>query len=231
VARDVYAKLSWISHDERDASLRIRFSFGAEALLEWQEDLRRAPWSDAYAEALFGECAALAANAPLVDLIEALLRRRARFSERIVYSNAPGGGAVFHHDAELHQLGVVYGQLAGSTFWLALSRRELAAALAREARGSRAKGLRALAGSPEAACEALDGEEQAATMKLLNHTPRFTRALVEAGHGFLMRPGDALLLPSETADEVAWHSVFAVGDRPSLAHSYGIFPRRIARKG
>src|SRR5262249_21188058 len=34
-ARGLYAKLSWIAHDRCDASLRIRFSFGAENLLDW----------------------------------------------------------------------------------------------------------------------------------------------------------------------------------------------------
>ncbi|HVS17509.1 MAG TPA: hypothetical protein VMT18_02830, partial [Planctomycetota bacterium] len=55
-ARDLYAKLSWISTDERDESLRIRFSFGSEALLEWQHETRRAPHAEAFAEALFPEC-------------------------------------------------------------------------------------------------------------------------------------------------------------------------------
>ena len=215
LARDLYAKLSWIAHDERDTSLRIRFSFGSEALLDWQGETRRAPFADAYADAVFPECAALARNLPLLRLIERMIGRRARLSERIVYSNAPGGGATFHHDDEPHQLGVVYGQLAGETAWLALPKRELARHVAHFTGSTRAKALRAL-----------DREEDATLGKLLNATPRFTRALAAAGVLFHLRAGDALLLPSHGPDDVCWHSVFALGARPSLAHSYGIFALR-----
>jgi hypothetical protein len=223
VARDVYAKLSWIAHDPSDASLRIRFSFGAEALLDWQKETRRAAWSDRYAEALFPESLALSANAPLVALIERLIGRRARLSERIVYNNAPGGGATFHHDDEPRQLGVVYGQLAGETAWLALPKRRLAEHVARFA--SKRKAL-ARAAPPARALRALDDDDDPALGKLLNATPAFTRALAADGALIRLRPGDSLLLPSHGPDDVCWHSVFALGRRPSLAHSYGIFALR-----
>jgi len=222
VARDLYAKLSWIAHDPRDLSLRIRFSFGSEHLLEWQGDSRRAPWADRYAEALFPECAALTGDASIAGLVERLAGRRVRFSERIVYSNAPGGGAVFHHDAEPRQLGVLYGQLAGETAWLALSKRALAEEVAQAARGA----LRRSAGTRAKALRALDREDAPALARLLNDTPGFTARLVERGALFRLRAGDALLLPSHGPDDVAWHSVFALGAEPSLAHSYGIFARR-----
>jgi len=223
VGPDLWAKLSWISHDERDESLRIRFSFGAEALLEWMEDPRRSVWSDRYARAVFPECAALEDNGPLVDLIDSLAGRRCRLSERIVYSNSPGGGAIFHHDAETHQLGVVYGQLAGETGWLALPKRELAAEIAAAARGAV---LKRTASTPRKALAALNKEDAPELARLLNETPSFTRRLVERGDLIRLRPGDALLLPSSGPDDVAWHSVFALGKKPSLAHSYGIFAAR-----
>jgi hypothetical protein len=223
VARDLYAKLSWIAHDPRDTSLRIRFSFGAEALLDWQKETRRAAWADRYAEALFPEGLAISTNAPLTSLIDRLLGRRARLSERIVYNNAPGGGATFHHDDEPHQLGVVYGQLAGETAWLALPKRALAEHVARFAK--RTKAL-AYAATPAKALRALDEHDDPALGKLLNATPFFTRELVAAGALIHLRPGDALLLPSHGPDDVCWHSVFALGSRPSLAHSYGIFALR-----
>ena len=221
VARDLWAKLSWISHDERDGSLRIRFSFGAEALFEWREDPARAVWADRLAEAVFPECAALAANRPLSGLIEALLGHPARMSERIVYSNAPGGGAVFHHDAEPDQLGVCYGQLLGATAWLALPKRELAALVAQAAAGTE---LARTAGTPEAALAALDDEEAHDLARLLNETPDFTRRLVEAGHAFRLGPGDALLMPNHGPEDTCWHSVFALGEESSLSHSYGLYP-------
>ena len=44
--RDLWAKLSRISRDPRDASLRIRFSFGSERLGDWSEDEARACAAD-----------------------------------------------------------------------------------------------------------------------------------------------------------------------------------------
>ena len=215
VARDLYAKLSWISTDERDDSLRIRFSFGSEALFEWQQETRRAPHAEAFAEAAFPECDVLTGHAELVGLVRALTGRAPRFGERIVYNNAPGGGAIFHHDVEPHQLGVLYGQLAGETGWLALPKPELAREVAD------ALGIR-----PARALKRLEREDDQELFALLNHSPRFTRRLVERGDFVHLRAGDALLLPSPTPELTCWHSVFALGLRPSLAHSYGVFARR-----
>jgi len=226
-AAQLSAKLSWIAHDPRDTSLRIRFSFGAEALRDWQKETRRAPWADRYARAVFPECRAVEGRRVLVEAIEHLVGRRVRFSERIVYSNAPGGGAIFHHDDEPWQHGVLFSQLAGETAWLALPKRELAAHLARFAR-ARPRALRARlrADTPARALRALSREDDAALEHTLNATPAFTRALVEAGAFHVLRAGDVLLLPNHGPDDTCWHSVFALGARPSLAHSYGIFARR-----
>jgi len=225
-ARGLYAKLSWIAHDERDASLRIRFSFGSENERDWQKETRRAPWAEHYAETLFPECAAQAGSARLRALVERLAGRRVRFSERIVYNNAPGGGAIFHHDCEPHQLGVVFGQLAGETAWLALPKRALARHVAAHAAaGPRSSALRRLAGTPRAALRALDGED-GRLARLLNETPAFTARLAAAGALFHLRAGDVLLLPNHAWDDTCWHSVFALGRRASLAHSYGVFAQR-----
>lgn len=212
VARDVYAKLSWISTDERDHSLRIRFSFGSEALCEWQQETRRAAHAEAFAEAVFPECDVLTGHAGLVGLVRRLIGRAPRLGERIVYNNAPGGGAIFHHDVEPHQLGVLYGQLAGETGWLALPKPVLACEVAA-----------ALSISPKRALARLEREDDEQLFRLLNHTPRFTRQLVLRGSFVHLRAGDALLLPSPTPEVTCWHSVFALGARPSLAHSYGVF--------
>jgi hypothetical protein len=221
VARDLWAKLSWISPDPRDASLRIRFSFGSELHDDWRGDLRRAVAADDLAEAVFPECARITRNAPLARLMRRLIGRRVRLSERIVFANAPGGGARFHHDAEPGQLGVVYGQMAGRTAWLAIPKRELAGVVAGLASGSLAR----RAGTPGRALRALDREDEAMA-RLLNSTPTLTRHLAGRGDLTVLRPGDVLLLPSHEPDAAAWHSVFALGDRPSLAHSYGIFAAR-----
>ena len=222
-ARALYAKLSWIAHDERDRSLRIRFSFGSEERRDWQKETRRAPWADRYAEAVFPEGELVAHDAHLARTIERLLGRRARFSERIIYNNAPGGGAIFHHDCEPHQHGVVFTQLAGETAWLALPKRELARHLAAFVR---TPALVRLAGTARKALRALDRENDARIARLLNATPAFTARLVEHGALFRLRAGDTLLLPNHAWDDTCWHSVFALGRRASLAHSYGIFAKR-----
>jgi hypothetical protein len=220
VAKDLYAKLSWISENEDDGSLRVRFSFGSETLGDWTRDRRRATAADRFAEVVFPEGRALARNAAIRRFVEACVKTEVRFSERIVYSNAPNGGAEFHHDAEPRQLGVLYGQFRGETAWLALPKRELAEALA----SFGAKGrLRAALATPKAALRALDDQNDAALRRLLDATPRFTRALVERGALIRLRAGDALLLPSSGFDACCWHAVFALGAAPSLAHSYGIF--------
>ena len=209
VLEDLWAKLSRISPDSRDDSLRIRFSFGGERLDDWSTDPVRARAADELAEAVFPECRLLTAHREAARLLRRWTGGRVRYSERIVFSNAPGGGAVFHHDAEDGQLGVAYAQLSGRTAWLALSKRALAAAVA--GRRDSARALRRL-----------DGHDPALD-RLLNRTPSFTRRLVERGALFVLRAGDVLLLPSHGPDDAAWHSVFALGARPSLAHSYGLF--------
>jgi hypothetical protein len=141
-----------------------------------------------------------------------------RFSERIVYSNAPGGGAAFHCDADPTQRGVVYGQLVGATAWLALPKRELCRAIV-----AHVGGRSGLPGSEAEAMAALEHDDDEALDELLNRDPAFTARLASAGFLSVLHAGDAILLPSHGPDDVAWHSVFALGDEPSLAHSYGMF--------
>ena len=201
-ARDLYAKLSWIATDDRDVSLRIRFSFGSELLGEWHRDPRRAAAADRLAEVVFPECGMLTANPTLKRMLRKAFGREVRLSERIVYANAPGGGAVFHHDAEPTQLGVLYGQMAGETAWLALPKRELAELLVvHGARGKLGARLKTVA----RAMKALDDPDDEALGRLLNETPDFTRMLVARKALVVLRPGDALVLPSHDDDRCCWH--------------------------
>lgn len=211
IARDLSAKLSWIADDPDDASLRVRFSFGHERLGEWATDEKRALWADEFARRVFPESAVIDGSPIVAEVLGPLLDRPWRLSERIVYSNAPGGGAVFHHDADSGQLGVWFSQLSGSSVWLALSREDLAAALHEHGAGALVSQL-------------AEGEEKPELWQALNGDPSFSARLFAAGHGYRLRPGDALLLPSLGGERVAWHSVWGVGERPSLGHSYGLFP-------
>jgi hypothetical protein len=198
---DLYAKLSWVSPDPADGSLRIRFSFGSERLDDWQRDARRSQAADRFAELTFPECRLLASDRSLRKFLDGSCGTKIRMSERIIYSNAPGGGARFHHDAETRQFGVVYAQLQGATAWLALPRWRLA----------------------ELSAPVDLDQTDARLDRWLNSAPRLTRRLVEAGLLYVMRAGDVLLLPSPSSELAAWHSVFALGKRPSLSLSFGIF--------
>jgi hypothetical protein len=215
VATDLWAKLAWIARDA-DPSLRLRFSHGAAELETWMRasDLT-AGWADRFAARAFPECEAVLGCTPLQQLLRRLLGQPFRLSERIVYNNAPGGGAVFHHDAEPGQLGVVFSQLDGHTAWLTLGKRQLAALLvANKQAKTRRQAMHALdRAGPE-------------LERLLNRDAAFTGALAAHGALYVLQAGDVMLLPSQGPDDVAWHSVIALGQRPSLAHSYGLFARR-----
>jgi hypothetical protein len=219
-ADDLWAKLAWIAEDPVDLSLRIRFSFGVESLQEWHGDARQALAADGYAAAVFPECAVLAGHEPLRRRLEALAGTPVRLSERIVYNNVPGGGAVFHHDAEPTQLGVCFAQLRGETAWLAVPRRELAEELA--AIASRRTALRRLRTAARADA-ALEDTSEPRLDRLLNRDPALTARLVARGAAFRLRAGDVIVLPSHSRAEAAWHSVFGIGRAASLAHSYGVF--------
>lgn len=211
LAEELWAKLSWIAHDEADESLRVSFSFGFEQLEEWRQKDGRIRHADAACELAFPECGCITGHVPLVEALSELLGTDLRFSERILYANAPGGGALFHHDAEPGQLGVVFGQLQGRTAWLAAPKGELAALLA-ELGGLAADAVPGM----------LDAGEDPGLGRLLNEDPRLVAALVARDRAFVLEAGDALLLPNHGMDATCWHSVFNIG-RPSLGHSYGIF--------
>ncbi|MEY3162558.1 MAG: hypothetical protein RIT25_2552 [Planctomycetota bacterium] len=219
VAEDLWAKLAWIADDQTDRSLRIRFSHGLEQVEDWlQGGCAIAHWSDRFAAEAFPECEVIAGSQELHALLGQLIPRPYRLSERILYNNAPDGGAVFHHDAEPGQLGVAFNQLEGRTAWLAISKPRLALALVRH---GRAKDV-------PAGMAALEREDDHALWQLLNRDPAFTGRLAAMGCLFVLEAGDTILLPSHGIDHATWHSVLALGEKPSLAHSYGIFPRTIA---
>jgi hypothetical protein len=216
VAKDLWAMLAWIATDGSDDSLRIRFSAGLERVEDWMQTTHRtAGWVDLFAQRAFPECLAILTCTRLRTLLDRLLARPHRLSERILYNNAPDGGAVFHHDAEPGQLGVCFSQLEGHTAWLSLSKRRLARLLAK---------LR-VCKDERRAMAALDQGDDQKLWTRLNRDAGFTAHLAAHGALFVLQAGDSILLPSHGIDDVAWHSVLALGSRPSLAHSYGLFAR------
>ena len=194
---DLYIKVNWLSTHPGDGSLRLRFGYGAEILDDWKEDPVAARASERLFDSVFPVSRAVTRNRRLLAEIRRRIGGTPRFIQRILYSNSPGGGALFHHDFVPGQEGVVYAQLAGSTGWLTLPRRELER-LAR-----------------------VDLESKRGD-RLINHTGAFTRRLAAEGWFFVLRPGDAILLPSFGWDDVAWHSVFTLGKARNVALSFGI---------
>ncbi|MBL8862608.1 MAG: hypothetical protein JNK02_11430 [Planctomycetes bacterium] len=136
--RDLWCKSAWLSTHADDRSLRIRFGHGKEGVDDGDRDLLRHRLVAELASRLLPETAAATANPPLTAIVEGLAGESVLFTQALAYWNAPGGGALFHHDAfaedaadggAYRQLGVCYVQLSGATAWLALSTDDLLARL------------------------------------------------------------------------------------------------------
>lgn len=237
IAENLWCKLSWLSYEDDDASLRFRFSFGLPGYEDVAADPARQRCAAELAEAVFPESAAISRNEKLhAFLREALDVAAPAFIERIVYFNAPDGGAQFHQDVERGHLGVVFTQMHGRTGWLALSKqslmKEIQAFLSRsdtcgdverlvpdaEAREL----LYRQASSARSLSSALEDNENDALEGLLNRCPAFVRQLVEHGHAYVLEPGDVLLLPQHGVEHCAWHTVFCLDDHIGHALSFAV---------
>ncbi|RMH59922.1 MAG: hypothetical protein D6678_06995 [Zetaproteobacteria bacterium] len=230
-AEDIWLKVSRLSFHEQDASIRFRFSYGMEMFKAQEDDPLRERLAAELAERVFPECGIVSEHAELTRLLHALLGFAPAFVERIIYSNAPEGGAQFHQDVEQGHHGVLYAQLYGRTAWLALPRdallREMTAFVRDELAASGLAAdeqweLRWLCAHPEALIAQLEAEDQGVVERLLNQTPAFTRRLVTRGWGRVLQPGDVLLLPQHAVDACCWHAVFCLDDEPGHALSFAL---------
>ncbi|MBL8857161.1 MAG: hypothetical protein JNL28_01470 [Planctomycetes bacterium] len=153
-------------------------------------------------------------------------------------------------DGTWRQLGVCYVQLSGATAWLALAIDDLAArcaefveALAEGAlpwvRAQLCGGGRPpIPGGFErlwqlaqdrAACTAeLALPGQGALGALVNRGPEFTSFLADAGHGFVLEAGDAILLPNRGLHATCMHSVFCASEETGYSLSLALRPNREA---
>ena len=233
--REVWMKASWLSLHEEDASLRFRFSHGLDRYEDVAADLPRQLASNALCERFFPESHWLTGNTALEGHLRALIEAPPLFVERIVYFNAPRGGAQFHQDVERGHEGVVYAQLSGETFWFALPKGELVGHLrdlltTPEAADERrrllgatdTRRLEAQAEDEATLHRLLDDPEEDALHVFLNQSPSLARRLVEAGAAFHLRPGDCLLLPQRDLQHCCWHSVFTVGEFIGQALSFAV---------
>lgn len=233
---EVWMKASWLSYAEEDASLRFRFSFGMDGYEDVAADPYRQTLTSQLAQLVFPESRIITDNDNLMHALSQLLAVPGiEFVERIVYFNAPDGGAQFHQDVERGHLGVIFAQLSGRTAWIALAKKQLIQEimlfLARaDAKSTlpKALGKKHQAQLFKHANDAvylnqwLDQRDNDALDIFINQTPAFNRQLVEHGHAYILHPGDVLLLPQQGLDDCAWHSVFCLDEEPGEALSFAM---------
>jgi len=236
VAEELWCKGSWLSFIEADASLRFRFSFGMECLQDVAADPERQRWAGRLCDAIFPESAAITANERILEALQPVLGGAPAFVERIVYFNAPNGGAQMHHDVERGHDGVVYGQLSGSTFWLALGKQTLideliafiehadnTAEIERLLPDADARSeLAGLIRDRQTLSNEMDAFDHEQVEAVMDRSPLFIRQLVEHGYGFILHAGDVLLMPQRDLDTCVWHSVISLGDAPGEALSFAV---------
>ena len=235
IAEDLWMKVSWLSFYEEDASLRFRFSFGVDLHEDVAADTQRQHYASLLSDAIFPESGLITQNHQLLTDLNTLLEcDDIRFVERIVYFNSPQGGAYLHHDRERGHAGVVYAQLTGSTFWLALTRKCLVDEIILFVNVCQASSwpdsiintmqveLSKLAQEPKQLSAELESFSNDNLIHLINETEAFVQQLISNGHSRTLQSGDILLLPQETEDFCCWHSVFTLGETSGEALSFAI---------
>ena len=233
VLEDLWMKVSWLSFHEDDASMRFRFSFGVDLEEDVAADADRQSAAADLAEVVFPESKLVSGNTRLIKQItDATGIEVPSFVERILYFNAPGGGAYLHHDMERGHAGVVYAQVSGDTFWLALPQTELINEIRvfinqdisslTDLSDSEKLELTTLASAPEQLEAALNSFDHDLLIGLINETPQFIAHLIAAGHSRILKAGDVILLPQIDQSSCCWHSVFCLGDEIGQALSFAI---------
>lgn len=236
LAEDLWLKVSWLSFYDEDASLRFRFSFGVDNIEDVAADGQRQRYAALLTDAVFPESQLVTQNQALnQQLCEMLDSASVSFVERIVYFNAPGGGAYFHHDRERGHAGVVYAQVTGRTFWLALPKQELMAEISAYVNHCETQNcwppLFHTGQTDELVKLSRDGKRLSielesfcndSLIQLMNETEPFVQQLIAHGHGRVVSAGDVLLLPQETDLTCCWHSVFCLGEEAGEALSFAL---------
>ncbi len=222
-AEDLWCKASWLSFHDEDASLRFRFSFGMEGF----EDVAAAPerqhWAGELCERIFPESSIITKNTEILALLKEILGNEPQFVERIVYFNAPNGGAQFHHDVERGHAGVVFAQLSGATFWLALEKQLLINEIIVFSQNNPVSdGLKTLIQNREQLSDYMEEQDHELVEALIDQNPDFIRYLIDKGYSHHLQAGDILMLPQRDLDNCVWHSVFTLGHEPGEALSFAV---------
>jgi len=222
-AEELWCKVSWLSFHEDDASLRFRFSFGMEGFEDVARDPERQYLAGELCERLFPESVLLTRHSEICSILTRLLGHAPHFVERIVYFNAPNGGAQFHHDVERGHAGVVFAQLTGATCWLALNKQQLMDAMASFAdTHTVSDALQALMRDRNALSEYMESVDHAIVEELIDQQSAFIRYLAERGFAHVLQAGDVMFLPQRDLDQCVWHTVFTLGDSPGEALSFAV---------
>lgn len=154
----------------------------------------------------------------------------------MVYFNAPNDGAQLHHDVERGHAGVVFAQLSGSTFWLALAKPtlmdnliefvgdvgrqdDIAAVLPSPADQQQ---LRQLCQHRQHLTDYMEEPDHELVEAIFDRCPAFVQHLINAGYSHTLVAGDVLLLPQRDIDNCVWHSVFTLSDHPGEALSFAV---------
>jgi len=232
IAEDLWLKASWLSFHDEDASLRFRFSFGIDHEEDVAADPHRQHLAGELSDAIFPESSIVTKNSHLQQMLSELLNgQKADFVERIIYFNAPNGGAYLHHDLERGHSGVVFAQLSGQTFWLALPRRMLVEeiiAFSKTHPWPDSMTIEMRSEMSDLLCdrtllsEQLNSFNNSTLIHLINETEAFVQYLIAKGHSHHLKPGDVLLLPQADQDSCCWHSVFCIGEEMGQALSFAI---------
>lgn len=225
IAEDLWCKASWLSFYDEDASLRFRFSFGMEGYEDVAADPVREHWAGLLCDRIFPESAVITQNTAVATLLRGIFGVEPTCVERIVYFNAPNGGAQFHHDVERGHAGVIYAQITGRTFWLALSKPrlmdEIVNFLAR-ADTNTWRELRKITANRNALSVYMDESDHEVLEALIDRDPAFIRYMIEQGHSFLLHSGDVLLMPQRDIESCVWHCVFCLDDEPGEGLSFAL---------
>ena len=232
IAEDLWLKASWLSFHDDDASLRFRFSFGIDLEQDVAADPLRQKLAAELSDAVLPESVIITEDIDLQNKLKNILDcDTINFVERIAYFNAPNGGAYLHHDLERGHAGVVFAQLSGSTFWLALPKQQLIEEIIRFAKSHEwpesmtlemRQEMSNLIGDRSYLAAQLDSFANNSLIHLINETEAFVQFLITRGHGIELTAGDSLLLPQTDEKRCCWHSVFCLGDEMGQALSFAI---------
>jgi len=242
-AEDLWMKCSCLSFHEEDESIRFRFSYGMEMYKSHEGDLLRERLASELADRVFPECRIVTDHPELNGLLAEALGYRPEYVEKIIYSNAPSGGAQFHQDVEQGHSGVLYAQLYGHTGWLAMPRQQLIEAAASFIADPAQAGaltrvfpdaadreqLAALAADHARITALMESDDQEILETFFNAVPEFARMLIDAGWGRVLSPGDVILLPQASTEHCSWHSVFCLDDKPGHALSFAFIDPSVTR--